>query len=163
MAIVENDFGLTGHMERLMAAQGGESKSQQDMMLNMMKMQKKTLEINPAHPIIKTLLERVESNDVDGDMTDLVTVLYETTSIRSGYPLADITGFTKRVETIIRRGVGVSLEEEAEINVKEAAEKTKEEQDKDDELRKQSEEIDLKNDATDVDDDDLLARLHDEL
>jgi heat shock protein beta len=163
MAIVANDFGLTGHMERLMAAQGGESKSQQDMMLNMMKMQKKTLEINPAHPIIKTLLERVESNDVDGDMTDLVTVLYETTSIRSGYPLADITGFTKRVETIIRRGVGVSLEEEAEVNVKEAAEKTKEEQDKDDELRKQSEEIDLKNDATDVDDDDLLARLHDEL
>lgn len=163
MAIIANDFGLTGHMERLMAAQGGESKSQQDMMLNMMKMQKKTLEINPAHPIIKTLLERVESYDVDGDMTDLVTVLYETTSIRSGYPLADITGFTKRVETIIRRGVGVSLEEEVEVDVKEAAEKTKEEQDKDDELRKQSEEIDLKNDAADVDDDDLLARLHDEL
>ncbi|KAI8332102.1 Hsp90 protein-domain-containing protein [Chlamydoabsidia padenii] len=164
MAIVANDFGLTGHMERLMAAQGGESKSQQDMMLNMMKMQKKTLEINPAHPIIKTLLERVESNDMDGDMTDLVTVLYETTSIRSGYPLADITGFTKRVETIIRRGVGVSLEDEAQVNVKPAADKTKEEKEKDDELRKQSEEIDLKNDAVEGDDDDdLLARLHDEL
>ncbi|ORZ16470.1 Hsp90 protein-domain-containing protein [Absidia repens] len=163
MAIVANDFGLTGHMERLMAAQGGESKSQQDMMLNMMKMQKKTLEINPAHPIIKTLLERVESEDVDSDMTDLVTVLYETTSIRSGYPLSDITGFTKRVETIIRRGVGVNLEDEAVVQVKEAAAKTKEEQEKDDELLQQSEEIDKKNDAEDIDDDDLLARLHDEL
>ncbi|CAO3586496.1 unnamed protein product [Absidia cylindrospora] len=163
MAIVANDFGLTGHMERLMAAQGGESKSQQDMMLNMMKMQKKTLEINPAHPIIKTLLERVESEDVDSDMTDLVTVLYETTAIRSGYPLSDITGFTKRVETIIRRGVGVNLEDEAVVKVKEAAPKTKEEQENDDELLQQSEEISKKNDAEDIDDDDLLARLHDEL
>ncbi|KAI8086184.1 Hsp90 protein-domain-containing protein [Halteromyces radiatus] len=163
MAIVANDFGLTGHMERLMAAQGAESKSQQDMMLNMMKMQKKTLEINPAHPIIKTLLERVQSDDVDSDMTELVTVLYETTSIRSGYPLADINGFTKRVETIIRKGVGVNLDEEAQVDVKPAADKTPEEKDQDDQFRQQSKAIDIENDNKDEDDDELLARLHDEL
>ncbi|CAO3643678.1 unnamed protein product [Cunninghamella echinulata] len=158
MAIVASDHGLTGHMERLMAAQGAESKAQQDMMLNMMKLQKKTLEINPSHPVIQTLLEKVENEEADEDMSELVTVLYETTAIRSGYQLEDVIGFTKRVETIVRKGVGVNLEAEAEVKVKEADEKTPEEKEKDEDLVNRAAEFE-QNDLEDDDSD----RFHDEL
>ncbi|ORX58764.1 heat shock protein Hsp90 [Hesseltinella vesiculosa] len=159
MAIVANDYGLTGHMERLMAAQGADSKSQQDMMLNLMKMQKKTLEINPSHPVIETLLERVESNETDDDLASLVTVLYETTMVRSGYALADIAGFTKRVETIVRRGIGADLEKQANVKVTEAGEKTAEELELEAELAKKSEEYDREQEEELLDN----SNIHDEL
>ncbi|KAI9314445.1 Hsp90 protein-domain-containing protein [Dichotomocladium elegans] len=151
MAIVASDYGLTGHMERLMAAQGQSSKEHESM-LNFMKLQKKTLEINPKHPIIKSLLDR---DTFDEDTTELVKVLYETTAIRSGYPLKDINGFTKRVETIIRKGVGAPLDEEVEVEVEAAPEKTKEEKEQDDEMLKS-----MKEDNPEDDEDDFF---HDEL
>ncbi|KAI9031015.1 Hsp90 protein-domain-containing protein [Phycomyces nitens] len=135
MAIVASDMGLTGHMEKLMAAQNVNGK-EQDAMLQFMLSQKKTLEINPGHPIVKALLERVESDDVDEDTKEMVTVLYETTAIRSGYPLKDLNSFTKRIETIIRKSVGASLTEEPEVVVDVAADKTEEEKIKDEELAK---------------------------
>ncbi|KAF7728854.1 hypothetical protein EC973_005480 [Apophysomyces ossiformis] len=153
MAIVAADFGLTGHMERLMAAQG--ANKEQDAMLQMMKLQKKTLEINPSHPIIKGLLERVESKEVDSDTEEMVAVLYETTAIRSGYPLQNINGFSKRVEAIIRRSVGVSLEEEADVKVEVAAEKTEEEIQADEEIQKSADSL-----LNDEEDSDIF---HDEL
>lgn len=134
MAIIAADFGLTGHMERLMAAQGQNHK-ERDAMLNFMKSQKKTLEINPHHPVIKTLLERAKAGTMDEDVTELVTVLYETTAIRSGYPLKDINAFTKRVETIIRKGVGASLDEQPDVKVEAAPEKTEEEKKADEMFR----------------------------
>ncbi|CDS08828.1 hypothetical protein LRAMOSA10189 [Lichtheimia ramosa] len=142
MAIVAADFGLTGHMERLMAAQGQNNKDH-NVMLEFMKSQKKTLEINPHHPIIKTLLERADGDglDDDADTTELVKVLYETTAIRSGYPLKDLNGFTKRVETIIRKGVGASLDEQVKVDVKAAPEKTDEEKKADEEFIKKAQEI----------------------
>ncbi|KAI9498158.1 Hsp90 protein-domain-containing protein [Zychaea mexicana] len=152
MAIVAADFGLTGHMERLMAAQG-QSNKDRDMMLNFMKMQKKTLEINPKHPIIKSLAGR-SIEDMDEDTKQLVQVLYETTAIRSGYPLQDLNAFTKRVETIIRKGVGASLDEQVEVDVEAAPEKSEEE--------KQADEVFLKASQEDHDEEEDVY-LHDEL
>ncbi|KAI8139576.1 Hsp90 protein-domain-containing protein [Fennellomyces sp. T-0311] len=151
MAIVAADYGLTGHMERLMAAQG-QSNQDRDMMLNFMKSQKKTLEINPKHPIIKSLAER-PVEEYDDDTKELVQVLFETTAIRSGYPLKDLNAFTKRVETIIRKGVGASLEEQVEVDVKAAPEKSQEEKEKDEAF--------LKDDQAVEEEEDVF--LHDEL
>lgn len=155
MAIVASDFGLTGHMERLMAAQG-QNQKERDVMLNFMLNQKKTLEINPDHPIIKTLLERTKNEDIDQDIHDLVTVLFETTAIRSGYPLKDLNAFTKRVEMIIRKGVGASLEEQVKVNVKAAPEKTSEEKEEEEKFLKQEQQEDEIEDL-------LMEDLHDEL
>ncbi|KAI8369541.1 Hsp90 protein-domain-containing protein [Radiomyces spectabilis] len=157
MAIVAADFGLTGHMERLMAAQGEKNK-ERDMMLNFMSMQKKTLEINPNHPIVKTLLERVEADDTDQDTTEMVTILYETTAIRSGYPLKDLNSFTKRIESVIRKGIGASLTEQVEVKEEVAADKTAEEKLEDEALQKEANEDEQ--DDNDTAEEDLL---HDEL
>jgi heat shock protein beta len=109
MAIVTPEFGLTGHMEKLLAAQGMNAAQKEDALYKFMASQKKTLEVNPKHPIIKALLEQVESGEPDEDITQLVTVLYETTAIRSGFQVKDLRGFTQRIEEVVGKGVGAEV------------------------------------------------------
>ena len=47
--------------------------------------QKKTLEVNPRHPLVKELLKRVETDKEDKTAKDLARVLFETATLRSGY------------------------------------------------------------------------------
>jgi heat shock protein beta len=109
MAIVTPEFGLTGHMEKLLAAQGMNVAQKEDTLYKFMASQKKTLELNPNHPIIKALLDQIESGEPDEDTTQLVTVLYETTAIRSGFTLKDMRGFTQRIEEVVGKGVGADV------------------------------------------------------
>lgn len=48
---------------------------------------KKVLELNPNHPIIKELLDRVKDNDreVDKETEDYAKMLTETAVVNSGY------------------------------------------------------------------------------
>jgi heat shock protein beta len=62
--------------------------------------------------------------------------MYETTSIKSGFPLKDMTQFAGPVENLIRDTVGISIQEEAKIKMKKAAEKTEKERLADEELEK---------------------------
>ncbi|RCH95712.1 hypothetical protein CU098_008964 [Rhizopus stolonifer] len=137
LAIVAPRDGLSGHAQRILDAQGMNIKDPNlEFILQSMRSQKKTLEINPHHPVIKTLLSLVEQNKVTDDMINLIQLMYDTTAIRSGFPLQDITQFATRVEVLIRKAVGVSILEEAEVNVKKANEKTEEEKKADEELKK---------------------------
>jgi heat shock protein beta len=63
--------------------------------------------------------------------------MYETTSIKSGFPLKDMTQFAGRMENLIRDTVGISIQEEAKIKVKKAAEMTEKERLADEELKRQ--------------------------
>ena len=49
--------------------------------------QKKTLEVNPRHPLIKKLLELVEKDSADQSAKDLSRLMFETANMRSGYQL----------------------------------------------------------------------------
>ena len=49
--------------------------------------QKKTLEVNPRHPLIKKLLDLVEKDSSDQSAKDLSRLLFETANMRSGYQL----------------------------------------------------------------------------
>ena len=76
--------------------------------------QKKTLELNPGHPIVKDLLRRVEADQDDEVAKDLALVLYESSAIRSGFAVPDTVGFFDRVEKMLRRGLDISLDEKVE-------------------------------------------------
>ena len=47
---------------------------------------KRILEINPHHPVIKELLERVkeQTDEADKETVDMATLLYEAASLNSG-------------------------------------------------------------------------------
>lgn len=136
-AIVASNLGLSGHAERLLDAQGvAHQDPNMGQVIDFMRNQKKTLEINPHHPLMRSLLNSVEEDYITDEILNMIQLLYETTAIRSGYPLKDVGTFASRVESIIRKTVGISLIEEAKYKVKKATEKTEEEKKADEELKK---------------------------
>lgn len=115
--IVTDSYAWTGNMERLMAAQN--SGTGDNFMANFMRTQKRTFEINPRHPLIEGLLEKVELSegdaDAEQDLAETVGVLYETAMIRSGFMLQDTDTYFRRVEHLLRKSLGVSTTAEAKL------------------------------------------------
>lgn len=147
--VVSNQFGWTGNMERLMASQN----KPDDFMAQFMRTQRKvrrhtacrsrgladpcasqTFEINPKHPLIEGLLEKVEEADVDAkvseEMRETVQVLWETALVKSGFSVPDpnrcarpssplhhryadawlrhLHRYFELIESMLRRSLGVS-------------------------------------------------------
>ncbi len=71
--------------------------------------QRKTLEINPRHPLIRELQRRIEGDEHDETTADIARLLYETASLRSGFALKDSSEFANRIENMMRLSLGVDL------------------------------------------------------
>lgn len=111
-ALVASSYGWSGNMERIMKAQAYQKSK--DPSQEYYATQKKTLEINPRHPLVKELKRRVEDEQDEQTTKDLAQVLFETATLRSGYTLQDTSGFAARIERMLRLSMDVSLEEEVE-------------------------------------------------
>nr|XP_031829963.1 endoplasmin [Nomia melanderi] len=108
-ALVASMFGWTGNMERL-AISNAHQKSddpQKTYYLN----QKKTLEINPRHPLIRELLRRVEVDTADETAKEIALMMFRTATLRSGYMLTETASFAHSVEQLMRKTLGISLDE----------------------------------------------------
>ena len=73
-------FGWTGNMQKIIQSQT-HSKSQ-DMQRDYYLNQKKALEINPRHPLIKELLRRVEDNPADTSAKEMAIMMFNTATLR---------------------------------------------------------------------------------
>ncbi|XP_077592835.1 endoplasmin-like [Stigmatopora nigra] len=111
-ALVASQYGWSGNMERIMKAQAYQTGK--DISTNYYASQKKTLEINPKHPLIKQMLKRVNDDAEDQTASDLATVLFETATLRSGYQLADTKAYGDRIERMLRLSMNIPLEEQVE-------------------------------------------------
>jgi len=126
-ALVSSRFGWSANMERIVTAQT-HSKAQdvqRDYYLN----QKKVLEVNPRHPLIKELLKRVDSGDKSDSTVNIAKMMFRTATLRSGFMLKDTVEFAASVEEMLRTTLGVPLDEpvEAEPEIVEQPPKEKEE------------------------------------
>merc|ERR1712014_221670 len=83
---------------------------QRDYYLN----QKKTLEINPRHPLIKELLRRVEDNPEDKTAKEMATMMFNTATLRSGFSLKDTVNFAESIEKMMRETLGVDADEQVD-------------------------------------------------
>jgi len=113
MALVANQYGYSGNMERITRAQayqkaGGDSASQYYFS------QKKILEVNPGHPLVKELLRRVEGDANDEHAKEMVQLMFESATLRSGYELRDTAGFADRIEHMLRSAMQVPLDEKVD-------------------------------------------------
>ena len=88
---------------------------------------KKSLELNPHHPIMKVLLQKVKDNDgqLDNASLEYVDLLYQMALLNSGFNNDEPTELTTPLEKLIRVGFGVDREapiEEIEIELEQEAE-----------------------------------------
>merc|ERR1711962_551690 len=134
-ALITSKFGWTANMQRIIQSQT-HSKTQ-DMQRDYYLNQKKTLEINPRHPLIKELLGRVEDNPADATAKDMATMMFNTATLRSGYALKDTVNFAEHIEKMMRETLGVdeneAVEEEVELVEEEPVEDIDDDQEEEDE------------------------------
>merc|ERR1712092_64471 len=81
VVVVTSQFGYSAQQEKIMKAQAFQNKDQISMMSG-----RKTLEINPNHPVVIDLLSKVKE---DKAAKDTAHVLFQTALIESGYEIAD--------------------------------------------------------------------------
>nr|XP_023673632.1 endoplasmin-like isoform X4 [Paramormyrops kingsleyae] len=138
-ALVASQYGWSGNMERIMKAQAYQTG--RDISTNYYASQKKTIEINPRHPLIKEMLKRVSADPEDQTAADLAVVLLETTTLRSGYELADTKAYGERIERMLRLSMNVDVNEQVEEEPEEENEEPVED-DAEEEEFKSEEEVD---------------------
>merc|ERR1711988_438107 len=111
--IVSSQYGWSTNMERIMKARTMGNNDKANAMVS-----QKTLEINPAHPIIRELKSRVEADSKDQEAKDIAHTLYDVALVGTGLTPADPADFAARVQVLMRLGLGVSKDapiEEPEV------------------------------------------------
>merc|ERR1712134_247291 len=126
VVVVTSQFGYSAQQEKIMKAQAFQNKDQLSMMSG-----RKTLEVNPNHPVIVDLLNKVKADKEDAAALDSAQVLFQTALIESGYEIADPAALVNRVYRLMSKELGVDPDaplKEVEVPEEEEAE----EEDKDD-------------------------------
>merc|ERR1711881_652166 len=124
VVVVTSQFGYSAQQEKVMKAQAFQNKDQLAMMSG-----RKTLEINPNHPVVVDLLSKVKADKEDKSAKDSAAVLFQTALIESGYEIADPTALVNRVYRLMSKELGVDPDaplKEVEIPDEEEAEEESE-------------------------------------
>merc|ERR1712151_210029 len=101
--LVTSQYGYSANMERIMKSQAFSDAKKSSYLFS-----KKTMEINPRHPIIIELNERVSAKDgATEEVKDLAMVLLDTALLSSGFHMEDAGDFAKRMFRVMKSGLGL--------------------------------------------------------
>merc|ERR1740121_2048411 len=125
VVVVTSQFGYSAQQERVMKAQAFQNKEHISMMSG-----RKTLEINPNHPVVIDLLSKIKADKEDKAAKDTAAVLFQTALIESGYEIADPSALVNRVYRLMSKELGMDPDAPLrEVEVPEEEEEAEEEED----------------------------------
>ncbi|XP_010069812.2 endoplasmin homolog [Eucalyptus grandis] len=101
--VVTSKYGWSANMERIMQSQTLSDANKQGYMRG-----KRVLEINPRHPIIKELRERVVKNPENESIRNTAQLMYQTALMESGFTLSDPKDFASRIHDSVKSGLNIS-------------------------------------------------------
>merc|ERR1712134_248814 len=130
VVVVTSQFGYSAQQEKIMKAQAFQNKDQISMMSG-----RKTLEVNPNHPVIVDLLQKVKDDKENSAALDTAQVLFQTALIESGYEIADASALVTRVYRLMSKELGVDPDapmKEVEVPEEEEEEEAEEEEEEED-------------------------------
>ncbi|KAF8405067.1 hypothetical protein HHK36_009964 [Tetracentron sinense] len=123
--VVTSKYGWSANMERIMQSWTLSDASKQAYMRG-----KRVLEINPRHPIIKELRDRVVKDSEDESVKLTAWLIYQTTLMESGFMVNDPKDFASSIYNSVKTNLNISpdaaVEEEDDAEEVEAETEAKE-------------------------------------
>merc|ERR1719379_1437861 len=129
--LVTSQYGYSANMERIMKSQAFSDAKRSSYLFS-----KKTMEINPRHPIIIELNKRVsDGEEANQEVKDLALVLLDTAMISSGFSMENAAEFSQRMYRVMQSGLGLeSLELEDHVEIIEESEEVDDQTEEEEEL-----------------------------
>jgi len=127
LIVVTSKYGWSANMERIMKSQALSGDGRSSYMKG-----RKTLEINPRHPIIKELNQRIKDRaeaDIPEDTSLLAKLMYETALLESGFMLDDARSFSEKVFSVVRGSLEIPEDAQVEEESVDAEEEPAESED----------------------------------
>jgi len=105
-ALVTTEYGWSARMQKIMSAQVMASST------NSMMIGKKKMEINPKHSICIELKNKLDVDESDRTVKDLIQLLFETAMLTSGFTLDQPTIYAGRIYKLIMLGLSIEIDED---------------------------------------------------
>ena len=107
--LVTSEYGLSANMERIMKAQTIDNRPQMK--------SSKIMEVNPQHPVIKTMCDKIAVDRNNKSVKDLIWLLYESSLLTSGFTLDNPSKFSDRLIKLIKLGLDIEDKEPVLENI----------------------------------------------
>ncbi|KAF3332247.1 endoplasmin [Carex littledalei] len=131
--VVTSKYGWSANMEKIMQAQTLSDNKQAAYMKG-----KRVLEINPRHPIIKELKDKVAQDSEDENIKQTARLIYQTALLESGFILNDPKEFASGIYKSVQKSLDIAdatVEEEDETEETHESDEKASEGDADDSLK----------------------------
>jgi len=102
VVVVTSQWGYSAQQEKIMRAQAFQNKEQMATMSG-----RKVLEVNPYHPVIYDLFEKVQENKEDESAIATIKMLWQAALLEGGYEISDPSALVKQIYGLMSSELGV--------------------------------------------------------